>query len=217
MLRRTIAASVVLLLLPLSVGTAESGAGKAQGGGPQGMGFAVTSPSFQNGGSIPKQFTCDGADVSPELQLAAPPPGTQSLALIADDPDAPVGTWVHWVLFDLPADTKALSEGVAKVDQPPSGGRQGRNDFRKVGYGGPLSASRQTTPIFLSSLCAGRKARFEARSKPAGARSGHARTHPGDRRIDRQVPALATSFPETTVCFRKRSARGRASRDREFS
>jgi Raf kinase inhibitor-like YbhB/YbcL family protein len=101
------------------------------------MGFAVTSPSFENGGSIPKKFTCDGADVSPELQLAAPPPGTQSLALIADDPDAPVGTWVHWVLFDLPPETKALPEGVAKVDQPPTGGRQGRNDFRKVGYGGP--------------------------------------------------------------------------------
>ena len=101
------------------------------------MGFAVTSPSFQNGGSIPKKFTCDGADVSPELQLAAPPSGTQSFALIADDPDAPVGTWVHWVLFDLPAETKALPEDVAKVDQPPTGGRQGRNDFRKVGYGGP--------------------------------------------------------------------------------
>jgi Raf kinase inhibitor-like YbhB/YbcL family protein len=101
------------------------------------MAFAVSSPSFQNGGSIPKKFTCDGADVSPELQLTAPPTGTQSLALIADDPDAPVGTWIHWVLFDLPPETKALAEGVAKVEQPPTGGRQGRNDFRKLGYGGP--------------------------------------------------------------------------------
>jgi Raf kinase inhibitor-like YbhB/YbcL family protein len=101
------------------------------------MTFAVTSPSFQNGASIPKKFTCDGADVSPELQLTQPPTGTQSLALIADDPDAPVGTWIHWVLFDLPTETKALPEGIAKVEQPPTGGRQGRNDFRKIGYGGP--------------------------------------------------------------------------------
>jgi hypothetical protein len=57
--------------------------------------------------------------------------------LIADDPDAPVGTWTHWVLFNLPAHTTALPEGVTKVDEPPSGGRQGRNDFRKTGYGGP--------------------------------------------------------------------------------
>ena len=137
MLLRTIAATAAFLLLPLLVGTAANRAGKGLEGGAPGMGFAVTSPSFQNGGSIPKKFTCDGADVSPELQLTAPPPGTQSLALIADDPDAPAGTWVHWVLFDLPAETKALPEGVAKVDQPPTGGRQGRNDFRKVGYGGP--------------------------------------------------------------------------------
>jgi Raf kinase inhibitor-like YbhB/YbcL family protein len=135
--RWMIAGSAAILLLPLSVGIAKNRAGVAQEGGTQGMAFAVTSPSFQNGGSIPKKFTCDGADVSPELQWTAPPTGTQSFALIADDLDAPVGTWIHWVLFDLPAETKALAEGVAKVDQPPTGGRQGRNDFRKVGYGGP--------------------------------------------------------------------------------
>jgi len=101
------------------------------------MAFSVSSPSFPNGGSIPKKFTCDGADVSPELQLTTPPTGAQSLSLIADDPDAPVGTWVHWVLFDLSPDTRALAEGLAKVEQPPTGGRQGRNDFRKLGYNGP--------------------------------------------------------------------------------
>jgi len=101
------------------------------------MAFSVTSPSFQNGGNIPKKFTCDGADVSPELHWTSLPAGTQSLALIADDPDAPVGTWTHWVLFDLPAQTTSLPENVPKVDELPSGGRQGRNDFRKIGYGGP--------------------------------------------------------------------------------
>jgi Raf kinase inhibitor-like YbhB/YbcL family protein len=101
------------------------------------MVFTISSPSFQSGREIPKRFTCDGADVSPELQWTSPPTGTQSFALIADDPDAPVGTWTHWVLFDLPAQTTSLPESVSKVDELPSGGRQGRNDFRKIGYGGP--------------------------------------------------------------------------------
>jgi Raf kinase inhibitor-like YbhB/YbcL family protein len=132
-----IAVSAAFLVLPRSVGMAKNRAGTGQEGGTQSMAFAVTSPSFQNGGSIAKKFTCDGADVSPELHLTSPPNGTQSVALIVEDIDAPVGSWIHWVLFDLPAETKTLPEGVAKVDQPPTGGRQGRNDFRKVGYGGP--------------------------------------------------------------------------------
>jgi Raf kinase inhibitor-like YbhB/YbcL family protein len=106
----------------------------AEGGS---MAFAISSASFQNGGDIPKKFTCDGADVSPELQWTSPPSGSQSFAVIADDPDAPVGTWTHWLLFDLPAQTSSLPEGVSKVDELPTGGRQGRNDFRRIGYGGP--------------------------------------------------------------------------------
>jgi len=99
--------------------------------------FSISSSDFQNGGDIPKKFTCDGADVSPELSWVDPPAGTQSFALIADDPDAPAGTWTHWVLYDLAAGTHNLAENVPKVDQLPSGGMQGRNDFRKIGYGGP--------------------------------------------------------------------------------
>jgi Raf kinase inhibitor-like YbhB/YbcL family protein len=101
------------------------------------MAFAISSASFQNGGDVPKKFTCDGADISPELHWNSPPAGAQSFALIADDPDAPVGTWTHWVLFDLPAQTTSLPEAVTKVDELPTGGRQGRNDFRRIGYGGP--------------------------------------------------------------------------------
>jgi len=101
------------------------------------MPLTVSSPSFQNGGEIPKKFTCTDADVSPALEWNAGPAGTQSLALIADDPDAPVGTWTHWVLFDLPAQTKSLPENISKQDQLANGARQGRNDFRKIGYGGP--------------------------------------------------------------------------------
>ncbi len=101
------------------------------------MPLTISSADFQNGGSIAKKFTCDGADVSPELSWSNAPAGTKSFALIADDPDAPVGTWTHWVIFDLPPTAQSLPENVNKVDELPGGGRQGRNDFRKIGYGGP--------------------------------------------------------------------------------
>jgi len=97
----------------------------------------MSSASFSAGEMIPKKFACDGPDVSPNLNWTEPPAKTQSFALIMDDPDAPAGTWVHWVLFDLPADTRELAEGVAKQEQLANGARQGRNDFGKIGYGGP--------------------------------------------------------------------------------
>jgi Raf kinase inhibitor-like YbhB/YbcL family protein len=101
------------------------------------MPLQITSAAFSAGETIQKKITCDGPDVSPKLSWNEPPAKAQSFALIMDDPDAPVGTWVHWVLFDLPADTKELSEGVAKQEQLSNGARQGRNDFGKIGYGGP--------------------------------------------------------------------------------
>jgi Raf kinase inhibitor-like YbhB/YbcL family protein len=103
------------------------------------MALLLTSGAFQAGGGIPARFTCDGADVSPALSWSGAPAGTVSFALIADDPDAPGGTWVHWVLFNLPGRVTALGEGVpASGALPALGGTlQGRNDFRKIGYGGP--------------------------------------------------------------------------------
>jgi Raf kinase inhibitor-like YbhB/YbcL family protein len=101
------------------------------------MAFQLTTTAFKNNASIPKKFTCDGEDVSPALAWSDPPAGTKSLALIVDDPDAPAGTWVHWVLFDLPADTRKLAEDTAKKREFPSGARQGVNDFREIGYNGP--------------------------------------------------------------------------------
>jgi len=101
------------------------------------MAFQITTTAFRDGSSIPKRFTCDGSDVSPALSWGDPPAGTRSLAIIADDPDAPAGTWVHWVLYDLPADTRKLPEGVAKDRALPNGALQGRNDFGKIGYNGP--------------------------------------------------------------------------------
>jgi Raf kinase inhibitor-like YbhB/YbcL family protein len=99
--------------------------------------FQIVSPAFSAGGTIPKKFTCDGPDDSPQLTWTDPPAKTQSFALIMDDTDAQVGTWVHWVIYDLPANSRDLAEGVAKQEQLSSGARQGRNDFGKTGYGGP--------------------------------------------------------------------------------
>jgi hypothetical protein len=107
---------------------------QAKGGA---MSLQMTSPAFSAGEAIPKKSTCEGPDVSPKLTWTDSPAKSQSFALIMDDPDAPVGTWVHWVLYDLPADTKELSEDVAKQEQLSNGARQGRNDFGKIGYGGP--------------------------------------------------------------------------------
>jgi Raf kinase inhibitor-like YbhB/YbcL family protein len=101
------------------------------------MTIELSSPAFTESQTIPKQYTADGKDVSPPLRWKNSPEGTKSFALICDDPDAPRGDWVHWVLFNLPADQKELEEGAPAREDLPSGGKQGKNDFRKVGYGGP--------------------------------------------------------------------------------
>jgi Raf kinase inhibitor-like YbhB/YbcL family protein len=101
------------------------------------MAFQLTSTVFKEGDLIPKRHTCEGPDVSPALRWTQPPQGTRSFVLIADDPDAPVGTWVHWVLYNLPPDLRELPEGVPTTDTLPNGSMQGLNDFRRPGYGGP--------------------------------------------------------------------------------
>ena len=97
----------------------------------------VTSKAFQEGGMIPKDYTCDGANVSPPLAWDSAPEGTKSFALIVDDPDAPGKTWVHWVVFNIPSSARELSERVAAGDAINGPGRQGTNDFKKSAYGGP--------------------------------------------------------------------------------
>lgn len=99
--------------------------------------ITITSPVFQEGAMIPFDHTCDGANVSPPLQWKGIPQGAKSLVLIADDPDAPTGDWVHWVFYDLPPDTVELPFAVPNVERIPSGGTQGRTDFGSIGYGGP--------------------------------------------------------------------------------
>ena len=101
------------------------------------MTLQLKSSDFASGDNIPKQFTCEGADISPALSWNDPPSGTKSLALIVDDPDAPVGNWVHWVVYNLPATLRALPQNFAKAEQASDGTRQGLNDFKKIGYNGP--------------------------------------------------------------------------------
>jgi Raf kinase inhibitor-like YbhB/YbcL family protein len=101
------------------------------------MKLDLTSTAFAPGDTIPKKHTGDGADTSPPLTWTDPPAGTKSFAVICDDPDAPRGTWVHWVVFNLPADARGLEEGVPATEKLANGARQGKNDFRKLGYGGP--------------------------------------------------------------------------------
>jgi hypothetical protein len=101
------------------------------------MEIKITSSAFTEGGLIPAKYTCDGANISPPLQWEAVPEGTQSIALICDDPDAPVGTFVHWVLFNLPADAGQLTENIPADPTLANGAQQGTSDFGRIGYGGP--------------------------------------------------------------------------------
>jgi hypothetical protein len=105
------------------------------------MGFVLTCASFPHQGEIPIRHTCDGKDLSPALQWTGVPPGTRSLALVVDDPDAPDPkapkmTWVHWILYNLPPDSDGLAEGIP-ASELPQGTREGLNDWRRTGYGGP--------------------------------------------------------------------------------
>lgn len=101
------------------------------------MKLDIRSTAFGEGESIPKKYTCDGADVSPPLSWSQPPEGTKSMALICDDPDAPVGTWVHWVLYGLLPNMLKLPENIPDDKEVLDGAKHGINDFRKYGYGGP--------------------------------------------------------------------------------
>jgi hypothetical protein len=101
------------------------------------MTFQLTSKAFSYNGEIGRQYTCDGKDSSPPLEWSDPPPQTRSFSLICDDPDAPVGTWVHWVLYNLPESARGLPEAVPGEAVLGDGSRHGVNDFRRLGYGGP--------------------------------------------------------------------------------
>ena len=102
----------------------------------------IMSPAFVHGDPIPKMYSCDGRDIPPRLSWSDVPTGARSLVLIMEDPDAPKGLWVHWVLFNMPPDTEGLAEGITEEDLPP-GTRQGINSWKRTGYGGPCPPDRE--------------------------------------------------------------------------
>ncbi len=97
----------------------------------------IRSSVFKNGGTIPVKYTCDGDDVSPPLSWSGVPSGTKSFVLIMDDPDAPMGTWVHWVIYNIPASVTSLPEAVPPDKKLKDGTLQGKNSWGRIGYGGP--------------------------------------------------------------------------------
>ncbi len=128
------ASLAVLFSFSISGSTIVSYAQQKEGGNTT---MQVQSSAFTEGQRIPKQFTCEGEDISPPLTWSAPPSETKSLVLICDDPDAPMGTWVHWVVYGLPPSVTSLPQSVPTREDVLGGGKQGRNDFGKIGYGGP--------------------------------------------------------------------------------
>jgi Raf kinase inhibitor-like YbhB/YbcL family protein len=129
--------TTLFLLVSLAL-AAPHGAGAAtEGGTTVGVSISIRSPAFAQGAMVPSRYTCDGADLSPPLDWDAPPAGTASLALIVEDPDAPGGTWSHWVVYDLPPHSRSLPEAVPAEGFLENNARQGINDFHKIGYGGP--------------------------------------------------------------------------------
>jgi Raf kinase inhibitor-like YbhB/YbcL family protein len=113
-------------------GTENAGMGKGAA-----MSFTLQSPPLEAGAAIPRQYTCDGANRSLPLRWDGAPAGTESFSLVAEDPDAPGGTFIHWVIYDLPPTARELPENLPKDRELADGARQGRNSFGKIGYGGP--------------------------------------------------------------------------------
>lgn len=113
------------------------------------MAIVLSSSAFQQGEKIPTVYTCDGKDLSPPLQWQGLPAETKSIAIICDDPDAPMGTWVHWVIFNLPGTLTSLEAGVLKVKSLENGAIQGWNDFGRIGYGGPCPPRGSTHRYFF--------------------------------------------------------------------
>jgi len=132
---KTICLSLAMLLCALADTSISTLFAEETEGGSEPM--QIQSSAFDEGATIPKKHTCEGEDVSPHLSISAPPAEAKSLVLICDDPDAPVGTWVHWVLFGLAPDTRDLPEGVPSDAEVLGGAKHGRNDFGNLGYGGP--------------------------------------------------------------------------------
>ena len=130
-------------------GTWQSSSAKASEKEGSKMTIQLASSAFLEGAPIPAKYTCDGQDISPPLKWRDVPQGTKTLALICDDPDAPVGTWVHWVLYGLPGSVVELPEGLPTTENLPNGAKQGLNDFKRIGYGGPCPPGKSPHRYFF--------------------------------------------------------------------
>ena len=113
------------------------------------MAFTLRSAAFAQGAPIPRQHSCDGPNLSPPLDWQEPPPGTKGFALICEDPDAPSGTFVHWVLYGIPRELLKLPEGVPSKPKLQDGSTHGKNDFGRMGYGGPCPPPGKPHRYFL--------------------------------------------------------------------
>jgi len=136
----------------------------------------LTSTAFGRREEIPEDHSCDGDDISPPLSWSGPPDGTQSLALIMDDPDAPMGTWVHWVLYNVPPDRRSLPEGVPADEQLSGGGFHGKNSWQRHGYGGPCPPSGSSHRYVFTLYALDAELDLEAgatKGKLLGAMDGH--------------------------------------------
>ncbi len=140
MLRNIFVLTVISVLFFCSCEDGREADNRAEGGKEMEE-IKITSSAFDQGGPIPSKYTCDGANVSPPLRWTGVPEGTVSIAIISDDPDAPMGTWVHWVLYNLPGQTKELAQDFPPDETLPDGTRQGITDFGSTGYGGPCPPS----------------------------------------------------------------------------
>lgn len=127
----------------------------------------LSSAGFEAGAAIPKKYTADGRNVSPPLAWGPCPEGTRSLALICEDPDAPGGAWTHWVLFNLPGETRDLAEHIPPTGRLPSGALQGRNDFGHLGYGGPAPPRGKTHRYFFRLFALAESLELEPGAKKA--------------------------------------------------
>lgn len=129
--------ALVVFVVILTVSAALACSSGAPAVKEKGMELSISTSAFNEGESIPKKFACNGQNISPPLTWKNVPAGTKAFALIVDDPDAPGGTFTHWVIFNIPPDIHELPAGIPSQDKLPSGALQGKNDFGKIGYGGP--------------------------------------------------------------------------------
>ena len=151
------------------------------------MSLQITSTAFSEGQPIPAKYSCEGSDISPPLKWTNAPANTKSFALIADDPDAPMGTWVHWVLYDLPPNTTELPEDVAKTQDTSRRGEAGIEQLAAFGLWRAVSAARQTASLFLQTLRARRDAGSQARRDQKRFTQGDGRPRPRRRPVDGDV------------------------------